>query len=237
MSAVYCIVSVAEVGRVFFVHMPQPASFLPSSFTFNFFCLSQRACRMYSSVRYAYGTDFSLNPFTFCWLQAILQKHPRGKVTTQLWQPPQGKGTVAIRAARSASIHVALPRLSFGFSSPHCRAEGRRLPSACMPNLVLQSLVPSQRGHRVRLWLLLLGASIFALLLFVLNLGRWLVVDDPLHKADAIAVLSGRMPERALEAARVYKQGYATQVWLTHSTEPAAALAELSIPFQGEDFY
>ena len=45
------------------------------------------------------------------------------------------------------------------------------------------------------------------------------------------------MPSRALEAARVYKQGYASQVWLTHATEPGATLAELSIPFEGEDFY
>jgi uncharacterized SAM-binding protein YcdF (DUF218 family) len=106
-----------------------------------------------------------------------------------------------------------------------------------MPLLLLQSIVPSPRGHRARLWLLLLGSFVFAALLLFLNLGRWLVVDDPLHKADAIAVLSGNMPSRALEAARVYRQGYASQVWLTHSTEPGAALAELSIPFAGEEFY
>lgn len=103
--------------------------------------------------------------------------------------------------------------------------------------LLLQSIVPSQRGHRLHLWLLLLGAFVFAVLLLFLNLGRWLVVDDPLHKADVIAVLSGNMPSRALEAARVYKQGYADEMWLTHSSEPGATLAELSIPFEGEDFY
>jgi uncharacterized SAM-binding protein YcdF (DUF218 family) len=81
------------------------------------------------------------------------------------------------------------------------------------------------------------SAFVFAALLLFLNLGRWLVVEDPLHDADAIAVLSGNMPSRAFEAARVYKQGFAAQVWLTHSTEPGATLAELSIPFEGEDFY
>lgn len=106
-----------------------------------------------------------------------------------------------------------------------------------MPFLLLQSIVPSQRRHRIRLRLVLLGSFVFAALLLFLNLGRWLVVDDPLHKADAIAVLSGNMPSRALEAARVYKKGYADQVWLTHSTEPGASLAELSIPFEGEESY
>lgn len=106
-----------------------------------------------------------------------------------------------------------------------------------MSILLLQSIVPSQRGRRVRLWLPFLGTFVFAALLLFLNLGRCLVVDDPLHHADAIAVLSGNMPSRALEAARVYKQGYADQVWLTHSTEPGATLAELSIPFAGEEFY
>jgi uncharacterized SAM-binding protein YcdF (DUF218 family) len=99
------------------------------------------------------------------------------------------------------------------------------------------SILPAQRERRFRLWLMLSTTFVFAALLVFLNLGRWLVVEDPLRKADAIAVLSGRMPSRALEAARVYKQGYAGQVWLTHSTEPGATLAELSIPFEGEDFY
>jgi uncharacterized SAM-binding protein YcdF (DUF218 family) len=69
------------------------------------------------------------------------------------------------------------------------------------------------------------------------NLGRWLAVDDPLEKSDAILVLSGGLPERALEAARVYKQGYARQVWLTHSMEPAATLKKLTMGYIGEDAY
>ena len=74
-----------------------------------------------------------------------------------------------------------------------------------------------------------LGAVLLAGLLVFLNVGRWLVSEDPLQKADAIAVLSGRMPSRALEAARVYKQGYASRVWLTHSTEPGATLEQLAM--------
>jgi len=94
-----------------------------------------------------------------------------------------------------------------------------------------------QRERRVRLWLWGLGAVLFLGLFSFWNVGRWLVQEDPLRKADAIAVLSGRMPGRALEAARVYKQGYAPQVWLTHSTEPGATLAQLSVQYLGEDSY
>jgi uncharacterized SAM-binding protein YcdF (DUF218 family) len=50
-------------------------------------------------------------------------------------------------------------------------------------------------------------------------------------------VLSGRMPERALEAARIYKGGYAPAVWLTHSTEPGTTLQKLSVAYIGEDTY
>jgi hypothetical protein len=45
-----------------------------------------------------------------------------------------------------------------------------------------------------------------------LGVGRWLVVEDPLDKAQAIVVLSGRIPMRAKEAARLYNAGYAAQV-------------------------
>jgi uncharacterized SAM-binding protein YcdF (DUF218 family) len=70
-----------------------------------------------------------------------------------------------------------------------------------------------------------------------LNLGRWLVREDPLGNADAIAVLSGRMPGRALEAGRIYQQGYAPEIWLTHAVEPGETLQELSVQYIGEDEY
>lgn len=78
----------------------------------------------------------------------------------------------------------------------------------------------------------LLAAGTFAFLL----IGRWLVVEDPLQHSDAIVVLSGRMPQRALEAARLYRQGYAAQVWLTRPLEPPL-LREMHIAYIGEDFY
>jgi uncharacterized SAM-binding protein YcdF (DUF218 family) len=70
-----------------------------------------------------------------------------------------------------------------------------------------------------------------------LGVGRWLIVEDPLDKAQAIVVLSGRMPMRAKEAARLYNAGYAPQVWLTRAVEPAASLQEMHIAYIGEDFF
>lgn len=69
------------------------------------------------------------------------------------------------------------------------------------------------------------------------GVGRWLTVEDPLEKAGAIAVLSGSMPLRAIEAAKLYREGYAPEVWLTHSVEPGETLKKMGIPFTGEDSY
>jgi uncharacterized SAM-binding protein YcdF (DUF218 family) len=81
-----------------------------------------------------------------------------------------------------------------------------------------------------------LVAVIFAFVCF-LGVGRWLVVEDPLARAQAIAVLSGGMPSRAKEAAKLYREGYGPEIWLTHSTEPGETLAAMNIPFAGEDYY
>src|SRR5438445_9705133 len=93
---------------------------------------------------------------------------------------------------------------------------------------------------RKRYWAILAaaGCSVLALVLAAfLGIGRWLVVGVPLEKARAIAVLSGRMPLRAIEAAKLYRQGYAPEVWLTHSSEPGVSLKRMGISFAGEDYY
>jgi uncharacterized SAM-binding protein YcdF (DUF218 family) len=47
------------------------------------------------------------------------------------------------------------------------------------------------------------------------GIGQWLMVADPLEPAKAIVVLSGRVPFRAMEAASIYREGLAPEVWLT----------------------
>jgi uncharacterized SAM-binding protein YcdF (DUF218 family) len=90
------------------------------------------------------------------------------------------------------------------------------------------------------LWLLAVSVPLAVLgisIIIFLGVGRWLFVEDPLEKAQAILVLSGRMPLRALEAARLYNGGYAAEVWLTHPSEPAASLQTIHIAYLSEDFF
>ena len=106
-----------------------------------------------------------------------------------------------------------------------------------MPDRVnhVMSILRRSRARRILL------AIAFTTILFVIvcffAVGRWLVVEDPLVKARAIAVLSGSMPLRAMEAAKLYREGYAPEIWLTHSAEPGKTLEAMGIPFSGEDYY
>jgi uncharacterized SAM-binding protein YcdF (DUF218 family) len=84
----------------------------------------------------------------------------------------------------------------------------------------------------------LLGLLLFiAAVICFLYVGQWLIVEDPLDRAQAIAVLSGRMPDRVLEAAKLYREGYASEVWLTHSVEPGKSMKEIGVEYSGEDYY
>lgn len=106
-----------------------------------------------------------------------------------------------------------------------------------MQNLIVASILPIQSERRPRLGLFFVGVLFFVGALLFLNVGRWLVDEDPLQPAAAIAVLSGRMPSRALEAARLYRESRAPQIWLTHSTEPGNTLAKHGVSYQAEEVY
>ena len=106
---------------------------------------------------------------------------------------------------------------------------------ATSPSSAVDVVVPRNR----RRFVIAVIACVFLALVLVafFGIGRWLVVEDPLGKARAIAVLSGRMPLRALEAAKLYREGYAPEVWLTHTSEPGESLKAMGIPFEGEEVY
>lgn len=91
-----------------------------------------------------------------------------------------------------------------------------------------------------RRWLLpggVLVLMVVAVIVWFFFVGRWLVVEDPLTHADVIVVLSGRLPERAIEAARIYQAGYAEQVWISPPISPVEDLKAMNIAYLGEDFY
>ena len=69
------------------------------------------------------------------------------------------------------------------------------------------------------------------------RVGTWLIVEDRLEPAQAIVVLSGKMPQRALEAAELYRQGYAAEVWVMRPSGPGEQLEQMGIPSVGEEFY
>jgi uncharacterized SAM-binding protein YcdF (DUF218 family) len=100
-----------------------------------------------------------------------------------------------------------------------------------------RAAIPPRRSRVLPILSAVGGAGLFLALVTFFGVGRWLVVEDPLGKASGIVVLSGAMPVRAIEAAKLYREGYAPEVWLTHSTEPAETLEEMGIPFVGEDQY
>ena len=106
-----------------------------------------------------------------------------------------------------------------------------------MANTENSASIPRKRFLLFRVLLAAGCAGVILVFVLFFGVGRWLVVEDPLEKARAIAVLSGRMPLRAIEAAKLYRQGYAPEVWLTHSSEPGESLKRMGISFAGEDYY
>ncbi|MGE5359454.1 MAG: hypothetical protein ACM3NQ_10585, partial [Bacteroidales bacterium] len=84
------------------------------------------------------------------------------------------------------------------------------------------------RSRSFVLGVVLLGAAL-AILPFI---GRFLYVDAPLQHADAILVLAGTFAERPLEAADLYRAGFAPLIVLTREAPDGGqqALAHRGMP-------
>jgi uncharacterized SAM-binding protein YcdF (DUF218 family) len=92
-------------------------------------------------------------------------------------------------------------------------------------------------GQLLRIFAVLGALALLALsagLALMLGIGHWLVKEDSLQKANAIAVLSGNFPARALEAASLYRSGYAGEIWLTHPGPQSDTLTQMGIHYPGE---
>lgn len=95
-------------------------------------------------------------------------------------------------------------------------------------------------GYLLRICAVLGAIALFTLsagFAFMLGVGHWLVKEDSLQKAGAIAVLSGNFPSRALEAAALYRNGYAAQIWLTRPGTQPQELVDLGIHYPSEADY
>jgi uncharacterized SAM-binding protein YcdF (DUF218 family) len=93
---------------------------------------------------------------------------------------------------------------------------------------------------KLQRWLIpggIFAAIVIVVVAALLSVGRWLEVEDPLVHADVIVILSGRLPELAVEAARMFHAGYAEQVWISPPISPVDDLKAMNISFLGEDFY
>jgi uncharacterized SAM-binding protein YcdF (DUF218 family) len=80
-------------------------------------------------------------------------------------------------------------------------------------------------------------APVLILTIFALSrLGSFLVVEDPLAKADAIFVLGGTRYERPLEAVELYKAGWAPRIMLMRqvSDNGELELIRRGVPYQRE---
>jgi hypothetical protein len=92
-------------------------------------------------------------------------------------------------------------------------------------------------SHLVRIFAVLGALTLLALsagLALMLGVGHWLVKEDSLQRASAIAVLSGNFPARSLEAASLYRSGYAGEIWLTHPGPQSDTLTQMGIHYPGE---
>jgi uncharacterized SAM-binding protein YcdF (DUF218 family) len=94
--------------------------------------------------------------------------------------------------------------------------------------------------HKLRNWLIAIGLLIVlggACTWIFFRVGTWLVVEDPLEPSPVAVVLSGGMPERAREAAEIYRTGNAKQIWITHAEDATEEMHQLGIDYLGETFY
>jgi hypothetical protein len=76
--------------------------------------------------------------------------------------------------------------------------------------------------------------TVVSVFFFFFAIGHWLVKEDPLQKADAIAVLSGNFPARATEAAKLYHEGFAKENLRTHPGALSGRWKQFGVQYPSE---
>jgi uncharacterized SAM-binding protein YcdF (DUF218 family) len=97
------------------------------------------------------------------------------------------------------------------------------------------------RPRRVRRLLVRAGLVVLALLLlsaawFVPRAGRYLIVEAPLEKSDAIIVLAGARAERWLESVDLFREGWAPRIVLSpgRTEEAEVRIRQMGVRFPSE---
>jgi len=93
-------------------------------------------------------------------------------------------------------------------------------------------------SHRIFLAVVALELAVALVLWGIIKLGQWIVIEDRLTPASAIVVLSGQAPYRAMEAAALYHQHWAPEIWVTRPSDPEkeAAFRRLRLKPTLEEF-
>jgi uncharacterized SAM-binding protein YcdF (DUF218 family) len=105
-----------------------------------------------------------------------------------------------------------------------------------MPQVTPESRKSTQGKRRLICGFALLFLAFAAVLAFR-HAGRWLVREDPLAPAGVIVVLSGALPFRAEEAAHIFRQGHAPEVWVSRPSNDADEMRRLGINFITDEDY
>lgn len=71
------------------------------------------------------------------------------------------------------------------------------------------------RSHRLFLWVVAVELAVTLIPWGIIKLGQWIVIEDPLQPARAIVALTPQVPYRAMEAAALYHQHLAPEIWVT----------------------
>lgn len=100
-------------------------------------------------------------------------------------------------------------------------------PPSALPNSQSRSCCLTSLGSLTLLLVFLIGLALI-LETVLLAIGGFLIIADPLEKAQAVAVLSGGGMPRMEEAARLYHDGFA-QIYIL--TETGEALAGYNIDY------
>ena len=77
------------------------------------------------------------------------------------------------------------------------------------------SVIKAARSHPLFLCVVAVELALTLIPWGIIKLGQWIVVEDPLQPARAIVALTPQVPYRAMEAAALYHQHLAPEIWVT----------------------